>query len=118
MGDMADRLREQGGRRAEACVALDVAPADTGAQAHAVGTDVDAVEPGDLAQVDEQRRCGEPEGEHRHQALPPGERARFALAPGEQFKRLREGVRRRIVELGWFHEQPPACCGEDRLTPA
>jgi hypothetical protein len=102
--DMGNRGLEQRMRAIEPPVVLDVAPAHHGAQRHAAVGNPDAAQVGELAQIDQQRRLGETEGEHRHQALAPGQRLRIAVMRGEKRDCLGQRGRACIVEGRQFHD--------------
>ena len=71
MGDVADRRLQQWMALRQSPVRLDVAPAHPGAQAHSVVVDLDLVETGQFAHINEQRRSGETKRQNRQQLWPP-----------------------------------------------
>ena len=92
-------------------VVLDVAPAYSRAEAHARRIDRDAAELAHLAQIDQQRRRAEAEGERRDEALAAGERLRAGVCRQELYRfgdlisnRKSEITDGRLAEL----PQPPA----------
>ena len=103
MRDVRDRRLQQRMRGREPRIVLDVAPAHHGAEPHAVGGNLDLVQLGQLAQVDEQRRRSDTERQHRHQALPAGDGTCLPIMGGKQ----RDGFGQRggtgIFERRQFH---------------
>ena len=102
--DMRDRGLEQRMRGLEPLVVFDVAPAHHGAERHALLRNPDAAQIGELAKIDEQRGLGEPEGEHRHEALAARDRLGVAVARGEELDGFRKRCRAGIVEGRQFHD--------------
>jgi hypothetical protein len=93
MGDVRDRGRKQRVSRAQAGIAFDIAPAYLRTQADALVRDRNRIEIGNPAQVNEQGWRGEPESEHRYQALTAGDRQCIARMRGEQ--------RNRLIQRAW-----------------
>src|SRR5437588_5598708 len=89
-------------RSFEPRVVLDFAPAYSRAEAHARRIDRDVAELAHLAQIDQQRRRAEAEGERRDEALATGERLRAGVC-GQQLHRFGDARRRRIVEGRQLH---------------
>ena len=90
-------------RGGEPRIVLDVAPAHHGAEPHAVGGDLDLAQLRELAQVDQQRRRDDAEGQHRHQALPAGNGARLPAMGGEQRDGFSERGGTGVFERGQLH---------------
>ncbi len=70
----------------------------------------DPVETGDMIDVDQQRRMGEPHVESRDQALAAGQNARIAAvraAAAEQLDCMVEGLRPGVGERRRLHANPP-----------
>jgi hypothetical protein len=103
MRDMRDRGLEQWMCGLEPLVVLDVAPAHHGAERDARVRNPDSAQIGELAKVDEQRRLGQAEGEHRHQALAAGDRL-GVIVGGEKLHRFRKCGRAGVVEGRQFHD--------------
>jgi hypothetical protein len=106
VGDCRGKQRMCGGDRA---IALDVAPARPGADTKPIRGRLDAVHVGDVAQVDQHGRRGQPEGEKRHQALATGDKLAAAIAGRQQRRRLGKRPRRGIFERREFHRLALLC---------
>ncbi len=63
----------------------------------------DAVEPGDVAQVDEQGRLPESKLDERDEAVAPGQELGLAFAIREDLQRLVQVARTDVIELGGDH---------------
>jgi hypothetical protein len=72
----------------------------------AVGA-LDPVQPRNLAQVDQQRRRGQPQLHQRQQRMPAGEQLGILADLIERLNRLVKAVRRDVVELGGNHAAAP-----------
>ena len=68
---------------------------------------LDAVQPGHLAQVDQQRRRGQPQLHQRQQRVSAGQELGVLAAVGERLDRIVERLRRGVVELGGDHAGTP-----------
>ena len=66
---------------------VDLAMGRPGADAQLVVGLVDAIEPGDVAQVDEQGGLGEPELDERDEAVAAGQQLRLAFAVRQDLQR-------------------------------
>ena len=103
MGHVADRRLQQWMALRQSLVRLDVAPAHPGAQAHSVVVDLDLVETGQFAHINEQRRSGETKRQNRQQTLAAGDQLRVAVVQPEQPDRLGKRIRTSIFEWRRFH---------------
>ena len=68
---------------------------------------LDPVQPGDLAQVHEQRRRRQAELHQRQQRMSAGQQLGVLATVGDRLDRLLERVRRGVVELGRNHAGTP-----------
>ena len=98
MRDMLDGRDQERMRLAQSRVVEDVAPAHHGAERDAVIRDLDLPQLGELAQIDQQRRRGDAERQHRHQALAAGQRLGLAVVRGEQRNRFGDRGRAGVFE--------------------
>src|SRR6266436_5606802 len=83
-------------------ILLDVAPAHLGPEVDPFGGNGDVAEPGHVAQINQEPRGGEPEGEERHEALAPCNRPRPSIGR-QQGNGFVERRRRLVFERRWLH---------------
>ena len=65
----------------------------------------DGGQPADPVDVHQVLGAGQPQRQHRHEALAPGQDLRLVAELGEHFHARIHRLRRVVVERGWFHEQ-------------
>ena len=93
MRDMADGGDKERMRAGQARIVENVPPAHHGAELDAVIRNPDVPQLFDLAQIDDERRRGDAERQHRHQTLPAGERLGVAAMRGKKRESFREAGR-------------------------
>ena len=79
---------------------------------------LDAAQLGDPVEVDEVLEAGEPQRQHRHQALPAGEHLGLVAVLGEQRDDVGERLRRVVLERCGLHGQLPKARGGVNLPQA
>ena len=104
---VAQGLRQQRhGRRGDLARQLDVALSGHRPDQQAAVVHLDAVEPGDPVDVDQNRRPGQPEVHQRDEALPAREHLRVGAVLSEQRHRLPDVAGSGVSDGRWLHCDP------------
>ena len=103
MRDVSDGRHQKRMRLVQPRVLEDVGPAHHGAERHPALPDLDLPQLRKLAQIDQERRCRDPKGQHRHETLAAGERLGFAVMRGEECDSLGNAGRAGVFERREFH---------------
>ena len=103
VGDVDQRLAQQRQRGIRLVVVLELRVPHQRADPHLGVGDVDVGEAGDLVDVDQVGRRGEPHVEDRDQALPARQHLAVVAHLGQHRDRLVDGARCVVHEGGWLH---------------
>ena len=109
VGDVAQRLAQEGERGLGGVVALEPRVPDECAHPHPRVGDVDGIQPGDAVDVDEVAGAGQPHVEHGDQALPAGEHLAVVADLGQHGDGLVDGAGCVVHERCGLHLGDPAC---------
>ncbi len=104
VADGGDKERMGAG---QARIVENVPPAHHGAQFDAIIRNPDVAQLIELAQIDDERRRGDPKRQHRHQALPAGQRLGVAAVRGKEGESFREAGRASVRERRELHAGRP-----------
>jgi hypothetical protein len=107
VGHRLGRLGQQRDVLLHQVVAEEVVVGGHRADRDVVAVLADAAQLGDAAEVDEHRRGGEPQPQHRDQALPAGQDLGVVPAVAQRLHRLGDRRRLDVVELGRDHWTSP-----------